>query len=301
MNELRGIFAPPITPFDRRGDVDEGALRDLIEYLIQQGVHVLFPLGSVGMGPVMTPEQRRRAAENIVDQARGRIPILIHVGAADTQTSVALARHAAELGVAGIALIPPYYYPHTEYEIIEHYRAVAEAVSLPIFLYNNPAFSGINITAALALRLRQEVPTIAGVKLTEDQMKPILDYLRIMPVTFTVLAGFNYYLTATVPLGVRGSVDPLSTFFPKPYVALWDALQRHDYKRAFEWQAQLNEAEVAILGLTAKVGRAVYQELLKLRGLPIQMYPRWRAQSLSHEQIETLRSILKKVDNMGVE
>lgn len=296
MAGFQGIFAPPITPFDHRGDLDESALRDLIEYLIQQGVHVLFALGSVGMGPVMTPEQRRRAAEIIVDQARGRIPILIHVGAADTQTSVALAQHAVELGVAGIALVPPYYYPHTEYEVIEHYRAVGEAVSLPLFIYNNPAFTGVNITAALALRLRQEVPTIAGVKLTEDQMGALLDYLHIMPSTFTVLAGFNYYLTATVPLGVRGSVDPLSLFFPRQYVALWDAIQRRDFQRAFEWQALLNEAERAILGLTAKVGRAVYQEVLKLRGFPIQMYPRWRTQALTGEQIETLRSILKKVD-----
>ncbi len=296
MAGFQGIFAPPITPFDHRGDLDESALRDLIEYLIQQGVHALFALGSVGMGPVMTPEQRRRAAEIIVDQARGRIPILIHVGAADTQTSVALAQHAAELGVAGIALVPPYYYPHTEYEVIEHYRAVGEAVSLPLFIYNNPAFTGVNITAALALRLRQEVPTIAGVKLTEDQMGALLDYLHIMPSTFTVLAGFNYYLTATVPLGVRGSVDPLSMFFPRQYVALWDAIQRRDFQRAFEWQALLNEAERAILGLTAKVGRAVYQEVLKLRGFPIQMYPRWRTQALTGEQIETLRSILKKVD-----
>lgn len=298
MTELEGIFAPPITPFDRRGAVDEPALRDLVEYLIEQGVHVLFPLGSVGMGPAMTPDERQRTAEIIVDQTRGRIPIVLHVGAVDTQTSVVLARHAAELGVAAIALIPPYYYRHTEFEIIEHYRAVSEAAPLPIYLYNNPALSGITITANLATRLRREIPAIAGVKLTEDRMKTILDYLRAMPAEFTVLAGFNYYLTATVPLGVRGSVDPLSTFFPKHYLALWNALRQQDYRRAFALQSRLNEAESAILDMMSRVGRSVYQEILKLRGLPIQMYPRWRAQQLNSEDIDTLRTILKRVDEV---
>ncbi|RMG55096.1 MAG: dihydrodipicolinate synthase family protein [Acidobacteria bacterium] len=298
MTELEGIFAPPITPFDRQGAVDEPALRDLVEYLIEQGVHVLFPLGSVGMGPAMTPDERQRTAEIIVDQTRGRIPIVLHVGAVDTQTSVVLSRHAAELGVAAIALIPPYYYRHTEFEIIEHYRAVSEAAPLPIYLYNNPALSGITITASLAARLRREIPAIAGVKLTEDRMKTILDYLRTMPAEFAVLAGFNYYLTAAVPLGVCGSVDPLSTFFPKHYLALWNALRQEDYRRAFALQLRLNEAESAILDMMSRVGRSVYQEILKLRGLPIQMYPRWRAQQLNSEDIDALRTILKRVDEV---
>jgi dihydrodipicolinate synthase/N-acetylneuraminate lyase len=298
MTIWRGIFAPVITPFDRRGEVDEPALRDLVEYLIEHRVHVLFPLGSVGMGPVMRTDQRRRVAEVIVDQARGRVPVLVHVGTADTQTTVELAQHAAELGVAGLAVIPPYYYPHTPYELIAHYRAIAEVTSLPIFLYNNPAFSGTNVTASLASRLREHVPTIAGVKLTEDRMSAVLDYLYTLPSDFIVLAGFNYYLAATVPLGVSGSVDPLSTFFPRQYRALWEALERSDYAQAVQWQAILNKAEFAILSLTAQVGRTVYQEVLRLRGLPIQMYPRWPAAALSDEQRETLRRVIAEVEEV---
>ena len=113
--------------------------------MIERGVHGLFVLGSTGMGPVMTTEQRIAAAEFVVKQVRRRVPVIMHVGTADVQTTVALAKHADGLGVDAVAAVPPFYYTdHTPWEITAHFKTIAAAVKSPLFLYDNESTPDIN-------------------------------------------------------------------------------------------------------------------------------------------------------------
>jgi len=153
---IRGVLLPIITPFDEKVRVDEPVMRALVDFHIKAGVQGLFVLGSTGQGPAMTIEERKQAAAIALDQARSRVPVIIHIGTADAQSTVELAEHAAAHKADAVAVVPPYYYSdHTEFEIIAHYKAVAKAVSLPIFIYENPKYSGISIPPALAVRMKE--------------------------------------------------------------------------------------------------------------------------------------------------
>ena len=123
---FRGIFIPTLTTFDDDGEVDFDLLGEMLEFHIAAGVHGLFVLGSTGMGPVMTTEQRVATAEFVMERVRGRLPVIMHAGTADVQTTIRLAQHAQGLGVDGVAVVPPYYFTdHTAWEITAHYKAVA--------------------------------------------------------------------------------------------------------------------------------------------------------------------------------
>src|SRR3970282_1264605 len=113
-----------------RGEVDEKVFREIIDFELRAKVDGLMVAGSYGQGPGMRPDQRMRAAEVALEQVQGKVPVVVHVGAPDIQTVVLLAEHSAKIGAAALLIVPPYYYTdHSEFELIEHYRAVARAVS----------------------------------------------------------------------------------------------------------------------------------------------------------------------------
>ena len=121
---IRGVLLPIITPFDEKVRIDENIMRQLVDFHIKAGVHGLFVLGSTGQGPAMTIDERKQAAAIALDQAKSRVPVIIHVGTADAGSAVELAEHAAAHKADAVAIVPPYYYSdHTEYEIIAHYKA----------------------------------------------------------------------------------------------------------------------------------------------------------------------------------
>ena len=204
---LKGILIPVITPFDNAGLVDEPVLRRLVDFYIVASVQGLFALGSSGQGPAMATSERKRAAEIIIEQAAGRSPVIIHVGTADAESTVELAEHAARKGASAIGVIPPYYYSdHSEYEIMAHFRAVARAVSLPIFIYENPKYSGISISPQFGQRMKEEIPTIRGMKVAYGA-GAMLDYVKLFPADVSVFTG-NADIFGLVPFGVAGMINP---------------------------------------------------------------------------------------------
>jgi hypothetical protein len=131
MDGLRGMLLPLPTVFDGEGQVDESVMRDMIQFYVHTGVHGLFPLGSYGMGPALSIEQRKRVAKIIVEEVRGRIPIVLHVGAVDPYTTIELGLHGRSLNVDAIGMVGPYYYSdRTMPELLLHFKMVDKAVQL---------------------------------------------------------------------------------------------------------------------------------------------------------------------------
>src|SRR5436853_4526191 len=229
---IRGVLLPLITPFDERARIDEEVMRELVDFHIGAGIQGLFVLGSTGQGPAMSVEERKKAAAVALDQARSRVPVIIHVGTADTESTVELAEHAAVHKADAVAIVPPYYYSdHTEYEIVAHYKAVAKAVPLPIFIYENPKYSGISIPPGLAVRMKEQVPALKGIKVAYGQ-GALLEYVRLLP-DVSVFTG-NADLFGLVPFGVAGMINPPTSFVPELCVELFNALDRNDYPAAVE-------------------------------------------------------------------
>ncbi len=289
---IRGILIPVITPFDDQQRVDEPILRQIVDFYVGTGVQGLFVLGSSGQGPVMSTEERKRTAEAAVEQAGGRTPVVVHVGAADTQVTVELAEHAAAQGANAVAVVPPFYYSdHTEFEIIAHYKAVGEATPLPVFIYENPRYAGISIKPDLAVRMKEAIPSIKGIKVAYG-LGSMLDYVRLLP-DVAVFTG-NADLFGLAPFGLAGMINPPTSFAPELCVALWDALESRDYERAVVLQEQVNTTWRLVRDAIQRYGRSTVAETYRMRGFAVQRFPKWDTKPMPDEAREQLRRELEE-------
>ena len=208
MKDIKGIILPLLTPLTEDGEIDERLGCDLAEFVLGAGVHALFLLGSFGQGPVLRTEQRKRFAEVIVKHVRGRVPIIVHVGTADIYSTVDLGMHARSIGCDAIAAVGPYYYSdHNEFEIFEHFRELARRTEMPLLIYNNPPYQGYDITPAMMLRLKEEIPQLFGTKLAADSLETALTYLSQLPQDFAIY-GLASALMPGALYGVRGTIIP---------------------------------------------------------------------------------------------
>jgi dihydrodipicolinate synthase/N-acetylneuraminate lyase len=288
----RGVLLPIITPFDEKIRIDEEIMRALVDFHVGAGVHGLFVLGSTGQGPAMSTEERKTTAAVALDQAKGRVPVVIHVGTADTQSTVELAEHAAENKASAVAIVPPYYYSdHSEYEIIAHYKAVAKAVPLPIFIYENPKYSGISVPPGFAVRIKEQVPTLKGIKVAYGQ-GALLEYVRLLP-DVAVFTG-NADLFGLVPFGLAGMINPPTSFVPELCVDLFKALDSRDYSRAVESQKRVDTAARLVAAQLRKYGRVPLREVFRMRGFNIKRFPKWETEPMPKEAVAKLERELKE-------
>jgi dihydrodipicolinate synthase/N-acetylneuraminate lyase len=294
---IRGVLLPIITPFDEKVRVDEQMMRQLVDFHIKAGVQGLFVLGSTGQGPAMTIEERKQTAAIALDQAKSRVPVIIHVGTADAGTAVELAEHAAAHKADAVAIVPPYYYSdHTEYEIVAHYSAVHKAVPLPIFIYENPKYSGISIPPGLAVRMKEQVPALKGIKVAYGQ-GALLEYVRLLP-DVSVFTG-NADLFGLVPFGVAGMINPPTSFVPELCVELFKALDSQDYPRAVKAQMRVDTAARIVAARLRKYGRVPLQEVFRMRGFAVKRFPKWETEPMPKDEIMNLERDLNEAGILG--
>ena len=294
---IRGVLLPIITPFDEKVRVDEQMMRQLVDFHIKAGVQGLFVLGSTGQGPAMTTEERKQTAAIALNQAKGRVPVVIHVGTADTGSAVELAEHAAANGADAVAIVPPYYYSdHTEFEIMAHYKAVHKAVPLPIYIYENPKYSGISIPPGFAVRMKEQVPALKGIKVAYGQ-GALLEYVRLLP-DVSVFTG-NADLFGLVPFGVAGMINPPTSFVPEICVELFIALDGKDYPRAVEAQRKVDSAARIVAARLRKYGRVPLQEVYRMRGFAVKRFPKWETEQMPKDEVAKLERELREAGILG--
>ena len=294
---IRGVLLPIITPFDEKVRVDEQMMRQLVDFHIKAGVQGLFVLGSTGQGPAMTVDERKQAAAIATDQAKSRVPVVIHVGTADADSTVELAEHAATHKADAVAIVPPYYYSdHTEYEIMAHYKAVHKAVPLPIYIYENPKYSGISIPPGFALRMKEQVPALKGIKVAYGQ-GALLEYVRLLP-DVSVFTG-NADLFGLVPFGVAGMINPPTSFVPEICVELFNALDSRDYPRAVAAQKRVDIAARIVAARLRKYGRVPLQEVYRMRGFAVKRFPKWDTEQMPKEEVVKLERDLRNAGILG--
>lgn len=294
MKEIKGIVMPILTPFKEDGELDEPMGCALADFLIVSGVHALFLLGSFGQGPVMRMDQRKRYAEVICKHVRGRVPVIVHVGTADSYSTAELGLHAQSLGCDAIAVVGPYYYSdHTEYEVMEHFKEVGQRVKMPMIIYNNPPYSGYDITPPMMLRLKEQVPQIFGTKLSADSLETALNYLNQLPRDFSIF-GLASSIMPGALYGIRGTIVPPWVAFPELAVALWRALEAKQLDEALQLQMKINELQTALRPLGRIYGRAIQCETVRARGFAVKKFPRWTTKPLLPEHRDLLVSAMSK-------
>jgi len=265
--ELKGIIPPLTTPFTKDGEVYEEGLRRLVEFQIEKGSHGLFVCGTYGSGPIMTVAQRKRVLEIVLDQTRGRIPIIAHVGTASTADSVELAQHAQEAGADYVASVPPYYHRHDERTVVEYFRTLVNSVDVPVFVYNNPKASGVTVTPSF-LRHLSEV----GVQGIKDSGFSYVEFTHMILAMedkpdFRFVVGTEAIALPAWMAGARGCVSGLANAFPEIMVELWDLFEAGKYEEAAKLQLKVNKARLA-LHIPSSTNAACYAALHE-RGIDV--------------------------------
>jgi dihydrodipicolinate synthase/N-acetylneuraminate lyase len=293
MEPLRGVYIPLPTPFLENGEPDEDGIRELITFYLNAGIHGLFALGTFGQGPALAPDERKRIAAVAMKAVGGRIPVVIHVGCADTPTTVALARDAVEKGAPAIAVVPPYYFEHHDDEVFCHYIAVHEAVRHPLFIYNNAVNSGYRMTLPWTAKLAREIPEVCGIKMSFIPLDQQMAFVRGLPQSCAVFSGSAVYLMPGVMWGLAGAIHPLTVAIPELLVKLWNAIQEGKLEDAVRLQERVMDFTNDIIALSRQYGRSVVRESLRMRGLEIRSFPRWPTKDLAPADRKKLEAVMK--------
>jgi 4-hydroxy-tetrahydrodipicolinate synthase len=211
---LSGCGTALVTPFDTQGKIDEAALRALVDWQIEEGIHFLVPCGSTGEAATMTIEEHCRAVAVVVDQAKGRVPVVAGAGSNDTRKAIQLSKAMRDAGATHLLHTSPMYNKPPQRGIVAHYRAIAEAVDLPIVVYNVPGRTASNIEAKTTIEL-SKIPGIVAVKEASGVLAQIADVIRGRSGEFSVLSGDDEITLPVMALGGDGIISVISNATPK--------------------------------------------------------------------------------------
>lgn len=285
---VRGIIPAMVTPLKHDESLDEDGLRNLVDYLLEAGVHGLFCCGSQGEIYALRDEERRRVAEVTVDQANGRVPIYVGAGEVTTEKVISLTRDAKDAGADAVSIGTPYFIKPSASELYAHYKRVAETVDIPIVLYNNPGRTGVNLDASTVNRLA-EIDNIRGIKDSSGDLSLTAEYIRQAPEDFAVIAGRDSLILATLLYGGKGAIAATANVAPKLVVEVYESFINNDLEAAKKAQFRLLPLRMAFeLGTFP----AVIKEAMTLIGRPSGP-AKSPVGPLSNENREKLRSILK--------
>jgi 4-hydroxy-tetrahydrodipicolinate synthase len=220
-----------VTPFRRDGSLDEPTLRALIKRQIDAGIDFLVPCGTTGESPTLTHEEHLRVSEIAVELAKGRVPVLAGAGGYNTAEVIALARELAAIGADGILSVTPYYNKPTQEGLFQHYRAIAEAVALPIVVYSVQGRTGVNVEPATVRRLAA-IENIVGIKEASGNISQMAAILNAVPEDFIVLSGDDAITLPLIALGGRGVISVVSNEIPRDMARLTRLARDGDFPAA---------------------------------------------------------------------
>jgi dihydrodipicolinate synthase/N-acetylneuraminate lyase len=243
MAEFEGILPAIATPMGTDGRFNEAAFREVMEFNIQAGVNGFWMAGGTGESVLLDDEENMRIAQIAADQNRGRIKNIMHVGAATTLRSARLAENAARAGVEAICCVPPFFYRQNDDAIVDHYRTVAAAADLPLFVYNLPGSTGVDITHDLMRKIQEGVPQLRGLKHSSPNMGSVRVFADM---GLEVLIGNCALMLPALTIGASGCVDGPPNAGPELWVEIWNAYQAGDLPRAEAAQKRANDFATVI-------------------------------------------------------
>ena len=288
--EFRGVIPPMMTAFTSDGEIYEKGTREIVDFIVPH-VQGLYPVGSYGSGPMMSIAERKRTAEIVVDQVKGRVPVMIHVGCSDTRNSVDLARHAESIGAAAVGAVTPYYNEYDQECIYVHFKALLDAVGIPVYLYNNPKLSGNTPHIDTIKRLVKD--GIAGIK---DSTFDLVNYyhtamaLKQFP-DLNLIIGTEAMLVAAFDAGGKAAVTGLGNVYPELVGQLYSDYLSGDRRKMMQTQETvLRVRQITKFGLTVPTCHAI----LELRGVDAGV-PRLPFTPVPRETVQRVKAALQEL------
>jgi 4-hydroxy-tetrahydrodipicolinate synthase len=237
-SKFRGSTVALVTPFDSSGNVNEIQLGNLIDRQIEQGTDVILICGTTGESATMSHEEQQYVLELAIKQINRRVPVLCGTGCNDTRETIRLSQQAEKIGGDAVLLVGPYYNKPTQEGFFQHFKKVAESVSIPVILYNVPGRTGSNIAAETTLRLAA-VDNIIGIKEASGNMSQIMNILRNRPPGFLVLSGDDLISLPLIALGGDGTISVVANEVPALFSQMIHNALDDNWSRALELHNKL--------------------------------------------------------------
>ncbi len=263
----QGVYVAMMTPFGPKGVVQEETLRRMVDFLIQRGVHGLFPVSSVGESVHLTMEERTRVVRIVAEEARGRVPVTPGVGTTRPDHSIELARQAAALGCEAVVTAPPYFYRISEGMLESYFQEIAREIPVPMILYNIPLFTQpISPKTVGRLSLRENV---VGLKESSGSMVELvhfMDEVRQQGGELSFLSGREDMFFPALAMGASGSMTATACILPEAMVAIYEAWNNGDWSRARDLQMALIPLIRACFSIPFPTG---FKLAMECRGFPM--------------------------------
>lgn len=211
--ELQGCYVAIVTPFDAEGNVDEEGLRGNIEFLIQEGVAGIVPCGTTGESATLSWEEHNRVVDIALEQAKGRVSVIAGAGSNNTKEAIAAAQHAKDMGADAILCITPYYNKPTQEGLYQHYKAIAQNVSVPMVVYNVPGRTGVNLLPETLERIC-DFDTVVAVKEASGSVSQVSEIHRRCGDRLAILSGDDGLTLPILACGGKGVISVVANFIP---------------------------------------------------------------------------------------
>lgn len=245
MTSFHGVWPALLTPLTADDEIDIPALRRLLDYVLGAGMHGIYICGSTGEGVLLSPVERMRLAEATVSHVAGRVPVMVHVGAASTRDAVALACHARDIGADAVSSVPPFYYSINPSGLVAHYRHISQVVQLPLYLYNLPNATGVNVTVKV-MRELLALDYVQGLKYTSYNLLEMREIIEACGDRLTVFSGLDDIFLPCLVMGAQGGIGATYNCLPHLFVELYDAWCNGDVARAQELQFVVSRVVLAL-------------------------------------------------------
>jgi 4-hydroxy-tetrahydrodipicolinate synthase len=288
--KIKGIIPAMVTPLDENEKVNEQALRRIVNFLIDGGVHGLLVHGSQGEFYGFTAGEKRWVWEIVVDEVGGRVPIYAGTGAVTTREVLDLNRMAEDVGVDLVSVLTPFFVSPSEEELFQHFTTIADGTRLPVVLYNNPGRTGVNLSAGLVARLAEH-PNIVGIKDSSGDLSLTCEMIRQSGDDFRVLMGRDSLIYAGLHHGAAGAIAATANVVPALVAEIYEAFQAGDLARSLRAQDKLAGLRQAFSLGSFPV---VVKDAMNLVGLPAGP-PLRPIRSLEGEAKRELRRVLREV------
>jgi 4-hydroxy-tetrahydrodipicolinate synthase len=239
---FRGSFTALVTPF-KNGSVDEKAFRDIVDWQISEGTNGLVPVGTTGESPTLSHDEHKQVVEWCVDQADGRVPVIAGSGSNSTAEAVELSRHAEEAGADAVLIVTPYYNKPTQEGLYQHYKAINDAIGIPIIIYNIPGRSIVDMSVETMTRL-YELKNIAGVKDATANMARVSQQRAAMGPDFNQLSGEDITALGFMVHGGHGCISVTSNVAPRLCAEFQTACLKGDFAAALKLQDKLTPLHI---------------------------------------------------------
>jgi 4-hydroxy-tetrahydrodipicolinate synthase len=232
-----GAFTALITPF-RNGEVDEFALRSLVDFQIEEGIDGIVPCGTTGESVTLSQAEHDRVIEIVIEQAAGRVPVIAGTGSNDTLATIERTRHARSAGANGALVVVPYYNKPTQEGMERHFSLIAEAVDLPVVLYNVPGRTGVNMQTETTLRLAQ-LANIVAIKEASGNLDQVSEIVNAAPDGFAVLSGDDSLTVPVISVGGSGVISVTANIAPRAVAEMTRAALAGEFRAARQMHRRL--------------------------------------------------------------